>query len=489
MPKKMNRCAEFTRKFFLFSFVFVLTLSPYHLITPLYAVENLNLTETRLAVIPKDYDKWGLITFSSDGRQVFYVAKKKERDFIVVASTGGENIGPAYEKVSWFVKSPDGRRFAFGGKTGGKKHLVVDNKELKSLYHEEVAPSAFSPDGRFVACEVGGFKEKKWFIVVSDGENEVYRSQAYPDTFRRPVFSPDSHLLVYELGERGKKRIVFFLDLSARKIIKKRLYDDTGIAGKFSFSSDFPRIVYEAGKEGKFFLVFQDFVLDEERTINVPDIMLGTIVLSPDGKKIAYVATKEGKYFLIISPWKSPAQGKERGPYEAVIPAIFSPDSRLIAYHAMKRGKWRSVVGGKEGAANYDGVDAMVFSPDGAKIAYPAMKDSGGGHQDRRMKDGKWVMVISPASEPDKVKEGAAYDMVVTPVFSPDGSKIVYRARKGTQEKAERFIVIADKDGTVLKEGPICDEVWPPVFSADGKAAAYGARIGRELWWKVQALP
>ncbi|MBU1181342.1 MAG: hypothetical protein KKF00_04105 [Proteobacteria bacterium] len=447
-------------------------------------MSTLNLNETKLAAIPEDYDKLGDITFSSDGRRVFHRAIKKGKHFVVI----NDKAGKLYEAINdLIVFSPDGKKVAYDGKRGGKEYLVIDGKEVKS--YDDVAPAAFSPDSHLVACEVWDKKKNKWFIVVSDGEKEVHRSQAYPDTFRRPGFSPDGRLLIYELGEKNKKRIVFFLDLSKRKIIKKRLYDDPGIAGKFSFSSNFSRIVYEAGKEGKFFLVFQDFVLDEERTINVPDIMLGTIVLSPDGKKIAYVAAKEGKYFLVISPWKSPAQGKESGPYEAVVPAIFSPDSTIVAYHAMKKGKWRSVVGGKEGNG-YDGVgDATVFSPDGAKIAYPAMKGSGGGHKDRRMNDGKWFMVISRAGKPTAVKEGPAYDMVVTPVFSPDGKYIAFRARTGTMEKAKRFIVIANPEtGKVIKEGPACDEVWPPVFSADGKSAAYGARIGRELWWKVEPI-
>ena len=99
-------------------------------------------------------------------------------------------------------------------------------------------------------------------------------------------------------------------------------------------------------------------------------------------------------------------------------------------------------------------------------------------------------MIVSPIGKPDDVKRSPAYDMAVTPVFSPDGRRIAYRARKGPMEKAKRFIVIADADtGKVIKEGPVGDEIWPPVWSADSKTAAYGARIGKELWWKVQALP
>lgn len=452
---------------------------------------DINLRAAKLAVIPEDYDKWINITFSADGQQVFYGAVKQGKNFVVIGNDPGKN----YEDASFMVQSADGSRFAFGGVTGGKKRLVVDNKELKGLYHEEVAPASFSPDGRFVACEVGGLKEKKWFILVSDGEKEIYRSRIYRDTWRQPVFSPDGRLLVFELGDDkgkkgSKKSTVFFLDVSAGKIVKEQLYTDYHV-GSFSFNSDSSKVIYDIHKEGKNFLVLQDFSLHEERKAEFTYAASGKYMLSPDGTHILSIATRDGKQYLVLSSWESPAQGKESGPYEAIASPVFGPDPETVVYHAMRDGKWRTVVGDAEGPEYYGVVnDVPVFSPDGDRIAYPAMKDFGGGHRDRRsMMDGKWVMVVSRMGKPDVVTEGPVYDMVVTPVFSPDGRRIAYRARKGTMEKARRFIVIADAEtGKVIEEGPVGDEIWPPVWSADGKAAAYGARHGRELWWRVEAV-
>lgn len=432
---------------------------------------QINPNETRLAAIPEDYDEWSRVSFSADGRQVAYVARKGGEQFVVV----GDKPGKPYDAI-WkdtVALSSDGQRIAYSGKRGDKWFLVLDGKEGQP--YENTGSIIFSPDGRQIACEI---KDKStWLILVYDGEKEVYRSEAHHDSFRPPVFSPNNRMLVYELGERGKKRVVFFLDVTKRKVIKKRLYDELGIAGKFSFSSDFSRIVYEAAKEGRFSLVFQDFVLNEEKTIKLPDIIQGTIVLSPNGEKIAYLAGKEGKQFLEVSPWGSPQQGNEKGPYEAINLPVFGPDFTTVAFQALKESKWRSVVGDKESPARYDGVDTPVFSSDGTRITYPAMKN------------GKFLMIVSPTGKPEVVREGPVYDMVVTPVFSPDSRRIAYRARKGTMDAARRFIVVADAEtGKVIKEGIIQDEIWPPVWSPDGKTVAYGARQGRELWWRVEKV-
>jgi len=48
-----------------------------------------------------------------------------------------------------------------------------------------------------------------------------------------------------------------------------------------------------------------------------------------------------------------------------------------------------------------------------------------------------------------------AYDMIVSPQFSPDGSRLLYRVRKD----GKRFVVMADKDGGTVREHPPYDMV------------------------------
>jgi len=81
-------------------------------------------------------------------------------------------------------------------------------------------------------------------------------------------------------------------------------------------------------------------------------------------------------------------------------------------------------------------------------------------------------------------KEGPALDRVVSPVFSPDGKFLLYRARKD----GKRFVVVADANGKTLRQYPAYEQVFQPVFTADGKSVAYGVKDGNKLIWKVEKL-
>jgi Tol biopolymer transport system component len=81
-------------------------------------------------------------------------------------------------------------------------------------------------------------------------------------------------------------------------------------------------------------------------------------------------------------------------------------------------------------------------------------------------------------------KEGPAFERVVTPVFSPDDKRLVYRARKD----GKRFVVVADTGGKTIKQHPAYEQVFQTVFTADGKSIAYGVKDGKKLIWKVEKI-
>ena len=113
----------------------------------------------------------------------------------------------------------------------------------------------------------------------------------------------------------------------------------------------------------------------------------------------------------------------------------------------------------------YDGATGLVYDSDGSRHAYIAKK-------------GKKIFIVVNA------KEGPAFDMAVSPMFSPDGKFLVYRARKD----GKRFVVVADADGKILRQHAAYEQVFQPVFTADGKSIAYGVKDGSKLVWKVEKL-
>ena len=145
-----------------------------------------------------------------------------------------------------------------------------------------------------------------------------------------------------------------------------------------------------------------------------------------------------------------------------------------------------SLIGNNKGKEfDADEISKPFLSHDGKQVAYVAYRWSGGD---------KFFVVVGDR----KSKE---YDRILFPIlFSPDGTQVAYRAEKlrktsgitllgrrgvdfleelilGKRKKV--FIVVGNKE----YEG--VDYIETPIFSPDGKKLAFGAKRGRNLLWKV----
>jgi hypothetical protein len=220
----------------------------------------------------------------------------------------------------------------------------------------------------------------------------------------------------------------------------------------------------------------------------VEDTREETLTVSVDGKRFAYIAGK------VEVGWPQPAHiwqtfllpgaepfhnlrvvvDGEKGPdHKAVgIFPVFSPDGRRVAYAAADRShsltsflksaatfpvrplglSERIVIDGTEGK-HYDEVGTPVFSPDGRHVAYRAF------HKNR------WHMVVDNT-------EGDEYEsMLNSPIFSPDNQRVSYIAGRG-----KKLLVV---------NGPQASEVSAPaggylVFSPDGRRLACVLVRGRQ---------
>jgi hypothetical protein len=158
------------------------------------------------------------------------------------------------------------------------------------------------------------------------------------------------------------------------------------------------------------------------------------------------------------------------GPGEQfVTPLAIRPDGKAVAVGVLVGGSVRfrqSFAGGGTAAADYTGIDGIVYSADGSSVAFVA-------HD----KDDRCFVVVNG-------KPGPTLDRVVSPVFTADGKRLVYRARQA----GRRFVVVADREGRTVRQHPSYDQVFPVRLTPDGRSIAYGVKDGRQVAWKVEPL-
>ena len=127
-----------------------------------------------------------------------------------------------------------------------------------------------------------------------------------------------------------------------------------------------------------------------------------------------------------------------------------------------------------------EGTDDVVtvpsFSPDGRKVAFvyvtikvAAPSFSSDGLMHAKIKDPECFVVVN-GEEGKKYDEISGSSPFKFPLFSPDSSQIVYRAKKDEKE----FVVVNDQEGKKY------DEISDPIFSPDSSKMGYRAKNNEE---------
>jgi WD40 repeat protein len=130
-----------------------------------------------------------------------------------------------------------------------------------------------------------------------------------------------------------------------------------------------------------------------------------------------------------------------------------SPDGRHVAYAVSHdRRKWFVVLDGQEGKA-YDQVTFLTFSPDGTRLAYRAHIGA------------ERFMVVDG-------QESGPYDVVGDPVFSLDSRHIAFRASPRSRNK---WLMVVDG-----QDGKRHGDVGSAAFSPDGQRVFYAVESGRD---------
>jgi hypothetical protein len=288
----------------------------------LFSAPKIKITETSLGKM-----KEGIIDVtlhaSPDSKRVAYVAKRGEKNLVVVDGVEGKE----YDGISGgaLVFSPNSKRVAYRAKRGDKSFFVVDGVEGKE--YDDVADFSlvFSPDSKRVAYVAK--RGEKNLAVVDGVEGQEY------DGIRvwGVVIGFDGKILGYsslQLGVEGGMPMV---------LAGVEGKDYGGAAGPF-FSPDSQRVAYLARRHGKWFVVV-DGVEGKKY-----DGIGWFLHFSPDSKRVAYFAKRGEEYLVVVDG----VEGKEYDDVAWRPWPWFSPDSKRVAYVAERGKKWFVVVDGVE---------------------------------------------------------------------------------------------------------------------------------------------
>lgn len=393
------------------------------------------------------------VVFSESGRGVAYAAQKENKFYVVYANITGKNIkGGLYDAVGQVVLSPDGMRVAYPALRDKEWRMVVDGREGR-VYDVLLTP-IFSPDGQHVMYQAK--KGNKWFIVVDGRQNEGTMA-----SYTTPEFSSDSTRIAFV--EAAASNIEMKLIVSDLKFTKQNVKWSIGDE-LFVTNRDKTRIAAYQVVDNKIRIL--DFKFSEPEVVNEGPLydLIEKLTFSDDGNSIVYCALKDGKR-LIVFDNREEIFPKGHVPQLPVV----RPDKKGVGVILEWQGRYfmhQAFIKTKEKPRMYDEAGDLVYSNDSSSYAYVARKGD------------EWFVVLNG-------EEGPTFDRVVTPLFSPDGRYLIYRAR----EAGRRFVVIADaKTGKTIRQSQSYEMVFPVTFTDDGKSIAYGVKDGQKLVWKVERL-
>ena len=327
--------------------------------------------ETRklLSVVESDYRN--RILLSSNGLLARTGGPFQDKEFtrwdIQGRQTAQFSVGGSLEIASVSF-SPDGRSVAsscaegwlWGTDDAIRIWDVSTGEELRNI-RAYPGPSAFSPDGRTIAC----VSPKSYAIAVWDaktGEPIVELRDQSPSSF---AYSPDGKTIAFNSNAYKREGVVRFLDISTGKV-EEKLTAPSGRASELKFSQD-GTVLAAAGMESVHL-----WDVDTREILRTVEGFgsVHALALSPIGGSIAVGG--EDSIVRVWSAKNGALTGKMIGHEGAVHAVAYSPDGQRIAS------------GGKDGTVriwsaktfqlektlrgHFGHVNAVAFSPDSRSL-------------------------------------------------------------------------------------------------------------------------
>jgi len=398
-------------------------------------------TSSNAPIAPPTNARYSGLTFSPDGNYVYYVRNEGARPANVLYQI--PVLGGTPRKITDRVHgtigmSPDGSRIAFARWAPmdfGAKLLIVmksdgsDERVLASYrVPENVVDSAWSPDGKIIACTVNNAAELNARIVgvrVEDGSETALSSQKWIST-GRIAWLPDGSGLIVPASDKPTSPLqVWHLSYPSGQV--RRITNDLNGYNQVSVTGDSKSLVTVQSDLTSSIWILPDGDASRAKQITSGVGKYGAGALDDDpsgfakvdvggglcwtpGGMIVYHSFAGGK----LDIWIMDADGRNQkqlttGAASSFFPTV-SPDSRYIVFGSDRDGKaniWRMDI---------DGANPRQLTHDNGRM--PSCSA-----------DGKWVVYSQFASAEQNLLWKVSIDGgSPVPVTDPNEQRTLYRS-------------------------------------------------------------
>ncbi len=436
---------------------------------------------TSQQIIPPAEVQYFMLTFTPDGRYIYYVTRA-DRTLYRIPILGGPSKKILEQAGRGASFSPDGSQFVFHRHVLERRQVAMfiansdgsGEKEVASIdYPENFEYPSWSPDGKWIICAAGHSWGGKHVYVVAMRVGEWKLKQVSAQKWRwigQIGWLPDSTgLLMVASDEPSASRQVWSLSYPGGEA--KRITNDSASYVRMSLSSDARSLVaLQQNRMTNVWLLPSDDASRARQLTFGAGGFRGRIAWAPDGKLVYDSEVGEAATISIMdSDGSHPKNllGDLTGRVSAGLGTV-TPDGRYIIYYSDLDGGvrhiWRMNIDGGNPIqlTNGSGEDRPSCSPDGRWVVYTRLESKGGELPT------VWKVSIDGGSPVQLTNTWS-----ISPAVSPD-SKLIACIYSDPAKVGGGLALIPIDGGKPLKIfPPLPRNVWYVSWTPDGRGLVY----------------
>jgi hypothetical protein len=271
------------------------------------------------------------------------------------------SVSPEGSRPTQIIFSPDGKHFAYFGRSADQFVLMVDGKEMARGSGSLQGTLGFTSNSQHFVYSVTPGPPTEVFQFVFDGKPA-------PDSTGQisPVFSPDGNHYAYLLQQRDREHWNLVVDGKISPYF----------GGNPQWSADSRHLYTTVPHSGA--NPYVEILMDGRPYLRGQGVELH---IPPVGNMTVAVVTEEinyhPEYFLSVGGRKIPGS-EVSGSFARIDMVTFSPDGKHYAVRLTNaQNRQYALVDGKRGL-EYQNVDRLAFTADSSKAVYTAFNNNKG---------------------------------------------------------------------------------------------------------------